>query len=310
MAFSASDAAFEGFRIVRREPGTVAIWAVLLMIASAATIAIMLPTMRDLMANMPAPGAARTPTSLAASTAILASMGRLYLVGVPLYLIFMSVFMGGVYRAVLRPQEKGVARLRLGGDELRLMGLFVLMGILGFAVGVVVLLIGAVCVAVASAALKGTPAAFGAAFVVLYLVFLAAYAWVAVRLSFAAPMTFAQQKIRLFSSWRLTKGRFWPLLGCYLLALVFVILVGLVDAAVSGVLAIGLSGGSISRAATGLFRPDYSSLASLFTPIYMLRLLIGGAFGMVMWTVMLAPPAAAYREIVAPRPEDQAETFA
>ena len=312
MAFSASEAALEGFRIVRREPGTVAVWAVLLMIFSAVLMALLLPTLRDLLANVPTPGAPVSPATMnpAAQMALFGDVGRLYLTMLPIYLVFMSIFTGAVYRAVLRPQEKGLARLMLGGDELRLLGFFVLFVLLICAFSILLTLAGVLGMVGVGLALKKSPAAWGLGLVVFYLVFVVAYAWLMVRLSLAGPMTFDQKRIRIFGSWKLTKGHFWPLFGCYLLAVIFAILVGIVDALVSGVLAIGMAGGSIGRAATGLFRPDFSSFATLFTPIYIVRLLVGGAFGSVISAVMIAAPAAAYREILAARPEDKTGTFA
>ena len=307
MAFSASEAAFEGFRIIRREPVSVAIWAVVLMVFSFAAMALMLPFLRSAMGGFGVtPGATANPAAVAA---MMGQVGQMYLIGIPLYLLVMSVFNAAVYRTVLRPQETGMGRLRLGGDELRLAGVYVLVGLLFLALSVAIAVIAAIVGVGVAAAFRQTPAAAAIAILLLYLVVLAAFAWVAVRLSFAAPMTFASKRIHLFSSWRLTKGRFWPLLGCYLLAFVFVILIGLVDLAVTSALAFGMSGGSVSRAATGLLQPNYSSLASLLTPLYIARLVVGGVFGVIIWTVMAAAPAAAFREIAGPKPEDQAAAF-
>ena len=307
MAFSASEAAFEGFRIIRREPVTVVIWAIVLMVFSFAAVAAMLPFMRSAMGGFGVtPGAQANPAAVAA---MMGQLGQMYLIGAPLYLLVMSVFNAAVYRAVLRPQETGMGRLRLGGDELRLVGVYLLVGLLFLAVSIAIILIAAIVGVGLAAAFRQAPAAAAFAILLLYLVVMAAFAWVAVRLSFAAPMTFARKRIHLFSSWRLTRGRFWPLLGCYLLAMAFVILVGLVDLAVSGVLAIGMSGGSVSRAATGLLQPNYASLGSLLTPLYIARVVVGGIFGVIIWTVMSAAPAAAFREIAGPKPEDQAAAF-
>ena len=306
MAFSASESAFEGFRIVRREPVTVAIWAVVLLVLSAAGAGLLLPMMTQIRAGITPGATAPTAESMAAIGQVL----RLYLLLVPLYLIVISAFTAAVYRTVLRPEQKGFGRLRLGGDELRLIGLFLLMGLLfaGLALGV-----GIVAAMLAGGVALATHSTGGAgvviAVIVLYLVVIAAMVWLGVRLSLAAPMTFARKRITLFGSWGLTKGRFWPLLGCYFLAWVLSILVLMVDLVVSGALMLGAAGGSFNRVATAMFQPDATSAMTLLSPIFIIRLVVGAVFGVVVWTIGLAAPAAAYRAIAAPRHEDQAETF-
>ncbi len=307
MAFSASEAAFEGFRVIRREPKTAVVWAAFLLVATVGTMLLLFPFLRTMAASFGlTPGTTRTA---AAGLALMGEVGRLYLVIIPIYLIITSVFTAAVYRAVLRPEDKGFGRLELGGDELRLAGLFILMGLLFFALSIVITLVGSMLAVGVSMALKSSSATAVIAVGVVYLLVLLCFLWFSVRLSFAAPMTFIERRIRLFGSWKQTKGRFWPLFGCYLLAFVFVLLIGLVDLAVIGVFAVGINGGSLTNAATSMIHPDYSSYASLFTPLYIVRLLVGAVFGLFMWTVMVAAPAAAYREIAAPRPQDKAETF-
>ena len=307
MAFSASESAFEGFRIVRREPVTVAIWAALLAVMSGGATVLLLPMFTQMRAGI-TPGAT-APT--AQSMAALGQLFRIYLLLLPLYLIVISVFMAAVYRAVLRPEQRGFGRLRLGGDELRIIGLILLMGLLFMGVGLVVGIVGALVGGGVAVATRSSGSA-GAVIIVLlmYLVVFAGMVWLGVRLSLAAPMTFARKRISLFGSWSLTKGRFWPLLGCYFLAWVLTILILMVDLVVSGAFMLGAAGGDFSRVATAMFRPDAASAMTSLSPIFIIRLLVGAVFGVVMWTVTLAAPAAAYREIAAPRPEDQAETFA
>ncbi len=306
MAFSASESAFEGFRIIRREPATVAVWAVIVLVLSVGGAAVMAPMVRG-MATSFVPGAAPNANQLAA----LGSLSRIFLVAVPLELIALSVFSGAVYRAVLRPEDKGFARLRLGSDELRLIGVYLLLGLFMFAVFMVIgLVAGIVSAGVIAAAGKTGMGAVGLVLVVIYLAMLLVAAWMSVKFSFAAPMTFAQRRIRLFGSWTATKGRFWPLLGCYLLAFVFMILIILVNVVVSAALVFAMSGGSLSSLTTLVNPSSAASVMNVLSPVYIARLVIGAAFGVVLWTVALAPAARAYREIVAPRPEDQAETFA
>ena len=306
MAFSASESAFEGFRIIRREPATVAIWVVILLVLGGAAMAVMLPLLNGFTASV-TPGATPSGTQLAA----LGSLMRVYLFALPIYLVLLSVFTAAIYRAVLRPQEKGFARLRLGGDELRLIGLFLLMGLFFFAVFLVLGFVAGLVVGglFAATGAKGA-GGFALAMMVIYLALIAVCVWFGVKFSFAAPLTFSQKRIRFFASWGATKGKFWPLLGCYLLAWVFVILVLLVDLVVSGALMLGAAGGDFSRVSSAMLRPDVTSAMGLLSPIYIVRLVVGAIFGVVMWMVGIAPAASAYREIVAPKPEDQAETFA
>lgn len=307
MAFSASEAAFEGFRVVRREPGSVAVWAVVQLIFSAALSLLMLPVMRPLMAVSAANSANRSAGAQAA-TAML-NVLPLYLVILPLYLLVFAVLSAAVYRAVLRPQDKAFARLRFGADELRLAGVWILLGLLWLGVSMVVgvvLIILAIAVAMAS---KASPANLVLFVLVVYPVIFALLAWFSVKFSFAAPMTFAQKRIQLFASWKLTKGRFWSLLGCYLLAFVFIVIFWLLALIVDAAVAVGSTGGSITAAAASMFQPDYSSAQAYFTPARLVLLPIGAAVGVLQLTLGFAPAARAYQEIAGLSPESQAEAF-
>ncbi|HEX2815758.1 MAG TPA: hypothetical protein VHN39_05170, partial [Phenylobacterium sp.] len=57
---------------------------------------------------------------------------------------------------------------------------------------------------------------------------LALLAWLAMRFSLAGPANFATGRFGLADSWRLTKGRFWALLGMVLLALCLLVLIAVV----------------------------------------------------------------------------------
>jgi hypothetical protein len=314
MAFSASESAFEGFRIIRREPILLAVWGGVQLLFSVAITVISLPVMRSVAVKVelpPVSGGAANPA--AAHLAAMSGAGWIYLVLVPVYLLLFSVLGAAVYRTVLRPDDNSLGRLKFGPDELRLTGLWVLIGLVYFGAMLGILLVlGALFAGAAIAGRGSTGATVVVALVslALYLGFFLSYCWVAVRLSLAGPMTFAKGRISLFSSWKLTKGHFWPLFGCYLLAAVFAILIGLVELAIIGALNLGASGGSFTAAATAMTRPDVRSYASYFSIARIVGLVIGAPFAGLFWAVLMAPAAVAYREIAGPRPEDQAEAFA
>lgn len=315
MAFSASEAAFEGFRIIRREPKTIAIWAGVQLVFSAAISAVTLPIMHSLsvVATLPPTTGGAATASSAAQLATVSTAGLLYLVLLPIYLVVFSVLGAAVYRSVLRPEDGGFGRVKLGSDELRLAGLWILLGLLGLAFSLAVILVVGGLAAGMVLAGRSSGAAAGWIALLLLLIYLACfigYCWLAVRLSLAGPMTFAQRRINLFGSWRLTKGRFWSLFGCYLLAAIFGVLIGMVELAIVGVVNLGASGGSFTNAATALTRPNFSSYAAYFSVARIISLIIAAPFGAVFWALLIAPAAVAYKEIAGPRPEDQAEAFA
>ena len=298
MAFSASEAAIEGFRIARREPATIAGWSVLQLILGIAVTVVTFPYMRPLMAlqGLSASGAA-SQTPAQAMAALEPMLGAIAVV-IPIELVFVTVLSAAVYRAVLRPEDKDLARLRLGGDELRMAILWIELGLFLWAAGALALIVVVIVGGVLIAATKGSPTDVLMLVMVAYLFVAAGMVWLAVRFSMAAPMTFATRRVRLFSAWRLTKGRFWPLFGCYVLSFVFMITILIAQTVIGSAVALAMSGGSLVQAATSYMHPDYSSLQAYVTPVRVVTLLINALLGGVYWSVALAPAAMAYKELV------------
>lgn len=295
MAFSASEAAVEGFRIARREPKTILAWSgVQLIFAIAVTIATV-PFVGPLMAlqAQQTPPAKLTAAQLAAVLEpALGFLGAM----IPLELALFSVLGAAVYRTVLRPQEKGFFRLKLGGDELRMAILWIELGFLLWAVGAMVMFAVLIVGSLVGVAAKDPIGAGLATAALCYLIVLAVMVWLAVRLSLAAPLTFATRKVQLFAAWKLTRGRFWPLFGCYLLSVIFMAIVMLATLSVIALVALAMSGGSMTDAAKSLGHPDYASFAAYLTPARIVQLLLNALAGGLYWGVAFAPAAVAYRE--------------
>ena len=306
MAFSATNAATEGFRIVRREPWTVASWAAVVFVFSLASTVLMIPLMGPMLAGM----TSAQPVPQAQALARLGDALKVEGVFVPIALISIAVFSCAVYRAVLRPDDRRFARLRIGGDELRMVLLMVvvsLIALVGFVVLVVVLVVvGGVAVALTKAS---NGVVMVVTVVVVYGAMLWGFIWLGVRLSLAGPMTFAQRRLRITSAWKLTRGRFWPLLGSYLLAFAFLLILYMVAFSFYGVIGFAAGGGSIANVATSLLRPNYSSLRAFFTPTRVIYQVVGALVGAVICAVYFAPAAAAYKAIAETSPDNQAAAF-
>jgi len=190
----------------------------------------------------------------------------------------------GLYRLVFRPEEPSFLHLRLGRDEMRILGV------------AAVLLSGAGAIGFLAYALGQALARFGA--VGPFLVGLAAAGvviWLGLRLSLTAPMSFVEGRIDFARSWRLTRGRGWPLFGMWLLNMVVVIMVW-VAWWVAAFVVVGVL--------TGFGGRGEGADAFVAHPV---RYLLEGAspllFGPVILVLQQTPYIEAYRAFAQPQPE-------
>ena len=298
--FSAADAALEGFRLTREQPRTVAVWAGLMLAASLVSNGLAVTLAGEALGALGRGGDAGPEATLENFR----RLGPFYLVLLPLAILFSAAITAAIYRAVLRPSEGGPGHLRLGGDELRLAGATVLIGLL-LALAVTFMLVLAGVVTGGLAAGAGAGAAVGGGLLVVLLV-LGVGVFLAVRLSLALPATFVERRIRVFESFRLTKGRFWPLLGAYVLAIILALVIFLLAMMIYFAVAALLAGGV--TAASSVFSPDFESFGTLLSPAYVIYLLIAAVTSAVTTAITTAPAIAAYRDITG-YGRDTAEVF-
>lgn len=228
MSFNATESAFEGFRLARRAPMAILAWATAYIVFFAVFFAVAGGHLVNIL-NLAQQVQQSADPSMTDVTALMQAYGAMMGLVMPLSLLFSAVLTAAVARSVIRPEDKRFGYLRLGRDELRILGATLILALLMFAV----VMAGSVVVG----GFIGMAGALSAPFLILPavlsgLALVAVSAWLAVRLSLVAPMTFAGQKIAIKESWALTKGRFWPLLGMAVLAGVMSMLVGLLGSIV------------------------------------------------------------------------------
>lgn len=299
MAFSATDAAFEGFRLVRRKPMALVAWTLLYAVLSLASLFAMSNSMGGMIEwaeraeALENAGAAATPADV---MAMFQGFGQVML-GLawllPVSLAVGAMLMAAVARAVLNPRAGGFGYLRLGMDELRVFVVTLVLGLLMICAWI------ALCILIG--VLAGIAGASGANWLWLVAVIgglagVAAIVWLAVRLSLAVPITVAENRFAFFDSWGLTRGRFWPLLGMAVIAVVMVLVVQLLSSIVTMPIAMMTGHGMWSFGAnsdpeairTALDISNPWVIASALAEAVVYALTIG---------VMYAPFAAAYRDI-------------
>lgn len=288
--FSATHAAFTGFRLIQGRPHIVLWWALLMFVQSIVNGSVMVVLAGPALAQMESASLEQDP---AVAAGLMAQVAPGLLVATVLSLIVYSIFYAATYRAVLRPQDDRAGYLRFGGDELRQFGAALLVGLVIFGVYAGIVLIGAVLISLVS---MGNKDAAMVALAPLIAAAVIAVLFCAVRLSLTNVAAFDNGRISLGASWRLTRGRFWSILGAYILAAVFAVIVYLLGLIIFSALAAILGGGL--GAVRSAFNPDTASLAGYFKPLTVAYL----AFCALLWplgaTLVFGPAATIYEALV------------
>jgi hypothetical protein len=281
-AFSATEAAFEGFRVARERPWAIVAWAGVALAMSVARIVLTgaladvaaLGQLQQLMAD-PHPDVTRILAIAGEQLPFLAAF-------LPISLLYYGILFAAAFRVVLEPGSS-VNGLRIGIQELRQVLLILLLASLLFVADIGVLFLAGLVWAVAAAISKvlGGFVAF-----VGFLAWVVFVVVVPIRLSLAGPDTFAEHRFKPFHSWRMTRGHFWPMLGAYVFATIFAIVIVLLGWAIlAGLFAFG--GTTIQQM---LIPPAH--LGDYLQP-FRLIYLVGSAFISAQAFAILACPAAA-----------------
>lgn len=290
MAFSATDAAIEGFRIAREKPLAVAGWAAVALVNGAVSSVVLVTMAGPAMQTY----GAVSPADATAAMQSLQVLAPAYAVLLVLSLISYSILVASVNRVVLRPQEKGFLWLRLGADEFRQGVVLLVLGLLLFAA-----YMGAAVVAgvIAGVAFGGAPpgsatiAAVGLALAAAVFAFLAILA----KLSLASPLTFDLGRIEIGAAWRMSQGRFGQMIGAYVLAFCMLVLVGVLLMVIYFAFASVTVGGV--NTAIDVLRPKTVTLSTYFTPLRILYLLFASVISALANAIWFGVAPRAYQQL-------------
>jgi len=294
--FSASAAILSGFRMIGRHPGVVLAWGVAYVaVALVPLIALFwgeLPTLLGLYARMMqgliagAPPTVNDPEMMRLQGLLVAFEAT----QAGLNLLAVALVSSAVYRAVLEPERKAFAYLRVGLQELwvglSLLALYLLLIFVAFT--------GALTVGLLA---QGLGAGSWGGGLIVFLAgcgMVALVIWLALRLSLAAPMSFAGRRFELSRAWPLTEGQGWRLFGLALALVSVILLVQMVLATVGDVLGMGAALTKIDDLKAFLANPtaNPARMAPAVLGLGVLQVLVS-ALSFTLWTT---PFAELYRE--------------
>ena len=222
-------------------------------------------------------------------------------------IVVMAVIYNAIFRAVLKPEDKGFFYMKLGGEEfwqgLVQLCLSILLGLITFAIILAGAAVGGIVFFIGQAA--GSPSAGWIQAIGIGLVILAcvvAIVWIALRLSLAGPATLHKGQFELFESWTLTKGHTGQL---FLVALVvglivtvlYGVLIGISQAVIPASYMVGFREALATPGASGSDVPAWAMWVLNLLP----ALLVGSIFSVLLvgpiYAITMAPWASAYRQI-------------
>lgn len=297
--FSPSDAALEGFRLTRERPTTILAWAGVyfagIMILA---IVIALGIGPKYFAFIREGGGAG---DIEKFSDVLAGETPTLILSLILAIFLFSIFVTGINRVVLKPSSGGFSFLKIGGEELRVALVIVLMWIImSFLCSPLIVASGVFFMALQQGA--GDPGFIGKILMSIVMIGVTALlpVWIGVRLSLVVPHTFYKNRIDLKGAWRATRGAFWRLAGMALM-------VGVFYAMIAVLLYI------IDALGVVLIRDDFAG--GIAAPVRYVGLAISFVVNMVtpvlLTTLLVAPFAEAYRlsgGVLEAEPEPQPET--
>lgn len=305
--FSATDAIGAGFRVVARAPLALLAWTAVYFVLGVLPIYwVMADGVPNIVAFYQAQARMvfyHAPPDLAAMRDLSAHLMGLQPVLWLSAIISRTLVVGAIFRAVLRPQDRAFLYLRLSAQELWLGLSGLVLGVVMFILVIVVMIPVIIAAVVADGALRHGGASEGggvSGFVVMViaLVGLAAILWLALRLSMAPVMSFAQGRFAFYESWSLTEGHALKMFAVALAMIVVSILLSVVVAALGA--GAGLAAVSGDWRSLLIDSPDV--VARRLLPAFIAFSLVASVLGMAFFAILAAPWASIYSQLAGDAP--------
>ena len=300
--FRISEAAFAGYGLIKRKPGLWLALFIFCLVINYVGYGMIGTTAGPVMAQIRDAGGTPDPGM---AMQVVAATGQLLLIAGVMAALSYMISAGAVARAVVRPSTSKPPYIGLGVDELRLLVVGLVVGLILFALqfaGTILVGLASVGVAVATGEMAQLaenpgqqPAAMRTTTIIGSIIIYVLTFLLSVRFSLAPAQSEREEGVRIFGSWALTKGRYWKTTGAYALALLS--LVPFYIAASAAIIGVFIAmGQTTEQAIQSLSMPDWSGL-SLFSPVVLTYVVLNSAVLALAWVVLLASSATVYAKV-------------
>ncbi|ULU27744.1 hypothetical protein [Dyella terrae] len=303
--FSISRALGSGFSLIARRPGSAIAWSMAYLLVAIAPMALLfgylLSEMPSLFASLQHMDPHKGPSAdmFRLQSRMMMANPLMFVTG----LAGRALLVGAIYRSVLEPDNRRFFSLRFGAQELWLgLVLFVYSVIVAFTMlgamigggilGGLAWLIGGLIPDPTAATLTRVVLIGG-----VVIAAIGAWAWVAIRLSLAPVMTFAEKEFRLHESWALTKGHAWKLTGMSAVLAVIAITIALIMECIIIAIVYARLGG-FDQAHLHAFFPQ-GQIPNVVPLLVALAPALAVGFALVgpLFAILVAPLASVYRDL-------------
>jgi len=298
-----------GFSLIARRPVSVLTWGFLRVAFIAGIFAVYAPVLIGIFGEVAAQAQSGAPPAPGEMSQ--AMMSHMFMIqGIGYLAQFIGLFLNSIIlcavaRAVVHPERRALASLRLGAAEF-----FVV--ILSFAAGIAlffalfIFAIPFVGVGV-FLAMQHQYVAIGVVAAIAALILVLGLVYVAAKFAFVAPMMVDDGHFHLFDAWSLTKGKVGSiiLIGICLglIALLLGMLIdGLFFALAAG--ALGVAAGGFNNLQAFFQQPPMAIITTLAPSLILLAILTIPVEGCAL-AIFIAPWARAYRDVVPGAPAAQ-----
>lgn len=298
--FSITEALGVGTGLIARKPLAVLAWGLAPVIVVVPLLLLFGGTLIAIIAAASRAGADQS--AIAAS--ILPEIGGLLLflfLALMLLWVLGAVVTAAAYRAVLEPEQSAFGYLRFGSQELWLMAVNFVMGLVFFGVGLALAIPqGIVNISVMNSGMGAQLTAAAVFALIRYGITI----WLWLRLSMALPMTFSLRKFQLFESWALTRGHTVQLLTFSVLAVLILVAIEIVAFCIGVGGGLALAGGAVAAARTNpqAFWANPRAVIAALGPALVLWSLLLVIMGAASTAIFRAPFAHIYRRLAGDDP--------